>query len=65
MLCAYLYGTSETPKNTCYDFKGRVEYVDYYMTSGKVYDYYIYSTEDDSPKYNLDIDFGRASLNVY
>jgi hypothetical protein len=35
---SYIYGTSETPKNTTYDSKGRVEYVDYYMTSGTVYD---------------------------
>ena len=60
-----LYGTSESAKSTCYDENGRATYVDYYLTSGRAYNWYIYPTDGSATIYSLSTEYDMPSLCKY
>lgn len=64
---SYIFGTTQSVLQTCFDEQGRPVYECAYITHGALEWFYIYEDEDEIPEYILSTDFGwgPAELTQY
>lgn len=52
----YVFGSSHSTWQCCFDEQGRIAYEDIYITHGSEDTYYIYMDDTNEPAYILDLD---------